>query len=58
MEWDFELITILVTLGMWGFIIFLVWGISMGFEGTKEKIVLTVASLPIIYAIVLINKNR
>jgi len=58
MEFDFELNTILVTIGMWAFILFLVWGVKMGFSGMREKIILTVASLPIIYVIVLWQKNR
>lgn len=58
MELDFELNTILVTIGMWAFILFLVWGVEYGFTGMKEKIILTIASLPIIYFIVLWQKNR
>ncbi len=58
MEFDFDISTILITIGMWGFILFLIWGIKMGFTGMKEKIVLTVASLPMIYFIVLWQKNR
>ncbi len=58
MELDFEPITILITIGMWGFILFLVWGIKLGFTGMREKIVLTIASLPIIYFIILFQKNR
>ena len=58
MELDFEIGTILVTMGMWLFILFLVWGIKAGFTGMKERIVLTIASLPIIYFIVLMQKNR
>lgn len=58
MELDFEISTMLVTIGMWAFILFLVWGVKMGFTGMREKIVLTVLSLPIVYFIVLMNKNR
>ncbi len=58
MELDFELNTILITAGMWLFILFLTWGIKMGFSGLKEKIVITAASLPLIYFIVLWQKNR
>ena len=58
MELDFELSTILVTIGMWAFILFLVWGVKMGFTAIRDKIVLTLASLPIIYFIVLWQKNR
>ena len=58
MEWDFEPMTLVVTIGMWGFILFLVWGVSMGFSGMKEKIILTVFSLPMIYFIILWQKNR
>lgn len=58
MELDFEIGTVLVTMGMWIFILFLVWGVKMGFSGMKEKIALTVCSLPIIYFIVVWQKNR
>ena len=58
MELDFEPITLIVTIGMWGFILFLVWGIKMGFTAMGDKIVITIASLPIIYFIILWQKNR
>ena len=58
MEFNFEPMTIIVTIGMWAFILFLVWGIKIGFTGMREKIVLTVASLPIIYFIVILQKGR
>ncbi len=58
MEWDFEIGTILITIGMWAFILFLVWGIKMGFSAMRDKIALTVISLPIIYLIILWQKNR
>ena len=58
MELDFELGTMAVTLGMWVFILFLVWAVPFGFEGVKEKIIMTILSLPIIYFIVLWQKDR
>ena len=58
MEMDFELNTVLVTIGMWAFVLFLTWGIKLGFTGVREKIVLTIASLPMIYFIVVWQKNR
>ncbi len=58
MELDFELSTILITIGMWAFIIFLVWGVKMGFTDMREKIILTISSLPIIYFIIVWQKNR
>ena len=58
MELDFEPMTLIVTVGMWAFILFLTWGVKFGFSGIKEKIVLTIAALPIIYFIVLWQKNR
>jgi len=58
MELDFELNTILITMGMWIFILFLVWGVEYGFSGLREKIIMTVASLPIIYFIVVWQKGR
>ena len=58
MELDFEPMTLIVTIGMWIFILFLVWGVKMGFTGMKEKIVLTIAALPIIYFIILWQKNK
>ncbi len=58
MELDFSISTILVTFGMWAFIVYLVWGIKVGFSGMFEKVVLTTLSLPITYGIVLWQKNR
>ena len=58
MELDFEPMTIIVTIGMWAFILFLVWGVKMGFTGVREKIILTVFSLPMIYFIILWQKNK
>ena len=58
MELDFEIITIAVTAGMWAFILFLVWGIKAGFTGMREKIILSVISLPLIYFIIIWQKNR
>ncbi len=58
MEFDLEPMTIILTVGMWGFILFLIWGVSMGFSRMNEKITMTVASLPIIYFIVVWQKSR
>ena len=58
MELDFEISTVLVTLGMWAFILVLLWALPIGLSRIKDKIIMTVASLPIIYGIVLWQKNR
>ena len=58
MELDLELITLVVAGGMWALILFLVWGVPFGFTGMKEKIILSIFSLPIIYFIVVWQKNR
>lgn len=58
MELDLEPITLLVTGGLWAFILVLVWATPYGFERTFEKMVLTIASLPIIYVIVVMQRNR
>lgn len=58
MEMDFEVVTIAVTLGFWAFILFLLWAVPFGFTGIKEKIIMTVASLPMIYFIVVWQKNK
>ena len=58
MELDFELGTIAITLGMWAFILFLIWGVPMGFTRTREKLSLTIFSLPMIYFIIIWQKNR
>jgi len=58
MELDLELNTILITLGMWAFILFAVWGVKVGFSAIRDKVILTVASLPIVYLIVVFQKNR
>lgn len=58
MEIDFELITIAVTVGFWLFILFLIWKVPIGFSRVKDKIVLTAASLPLIYFIVVWQKNK
>ncbi len=58
MELDFEINTVLITLGMWAFILFLTWGIKTGFSGIKEKIVISAASLFIVYFIVVWQKNK
>lgn len=58
MDMDLEPITLLVTGGMWAFILFLLWVMPFGFSGMREKILMTILSLPIIYGIVVWQKNR
>lgn len=58
MDLDLEPITLLVTFGLWGFILFLLWGVPFGFSRIRDKIIISVASLPIIYGIVVWQKNR
>ncbi len=58
MELDLEPMTIIVTVGMWIFILFLVWGVKMGFSAMRDKIIITIAALPLIYFIILWQKNR
>ena len=58
MDLDLEINTVLITFGFWAFILFLVWVIPVGFQGIKEKIIMTLVSLPLIYGIVVMQKNR
>ena len=57
MDFDFELKHYLVIAGMWIFILFLIWGVKMGFSGLKEKITITVVALPIVIGIVSWQKD-
>lgn len=58
MELDLELKHYLVIVGMWIFILSLLWKVKFGFSGIKEKIIITVLSLPIIYFVVAWQKDR
>ena len=58
MELDFELMTIIITAAFYIFILILIWRVPFGFTRLKEKIIMTIAALPIIYFIVVWQKNR
>lgn len=58
MELDLEPITLAVTVGFWALILFLVWGLPYGFSAMRDKILLSICSLPLIYLMVVIQKNR
>ena len=58
MELDFEFKTVAVTLGMWAFILFLIWFVPFGFDSLRYKIMMTIASLPLTYLMVAWQLNR
>ena len=58
MELDLSPVTLLVTGAFWIFVIFLVWFIPVGFTAMRDKILLTICSLPLIYLMVSIQMNR
>ena len=58
MELDLEPMTIIVTAAFYIFILILVWKVPFGFTRINEKIIMTIAALPLIYFIVVWQKNR
>ena len=58
MELDFEPLTILWTVVFYAFILFLIWGVKMGFTGMREKIIITICALPLTYLMIVWQKNR
>ena len=55
---DLEPRTVLLTLGMWLFIIILLWFVPYGFKGTGMKITMSISSLPLTYLMVYWQLNK
>lgn len=58
MELDLEPVTLIVTAAFWILVLFLIWGLPYGFSALRDKIILSIASLPCIYLMVTIQLNR
>ena len=58
MELDLDFKTIAISLGMWLFIVFLVWFIPGGFKEIKIKVITTIIMLPVCYFMTLWQLNR
>jgi len=57
MDLDFELKHYLVIAGMWIFILLLIWKIPFGFSRLRDKITISIISLPVIIGIVAWQKD-
>lgn len=58
MEFDLEPITLIVTGAFWIFVLFLVWYMPFGFSALRDKVILSIFSLPCIYLMVVMQTNR